>query len=66
MLHWDGDFEEWQLAELAQSYIKLYLKRPGDQVCYVPYKDVPSSSVKHIKFVYEEAIGWVYVDNSQN
>jgi hypothetical protein len=66
MLHRDGDFEEWQLAEMARNYIPLYLKKKDDKVCFVEYRDVPSGKNKFIKFVYEEAIGWVYVDNSQH
>jgi hypothetical protein len=66
MLHRDGDFEQWELADAARSYIEIFLKKPDDKICYVPYKDVPSGKVKHIKFVYEESLGWVYVDNSQN
>lgn len=66
MLHRDEDFEEWQLAELARDYIPMYLRKPDDKVCYVEYKDVPTNSIKHVKFVYEEAVGWVYVDNSQH
>jgi hypothetical protein len=57
MLHRDGDFEEWQLAEIAKGYIPLYLRNPDDKVCYVEYKDVPSGKIKHIKFVHEEATG---------
>jgi hypothetical protein len=66
MLHRDGDFEEWQLARVAKSYIPVYLKNEGDKVCYVPYKDVPSGKVKYIKYIYEDAAGWIYADNSQN
>lgn len=65
MLHRDQDFEEWQLAYAAREYIPLYLKRESDKVCYVPYRDVPTNSIKHVKFVYEESVGWVYADNSQ-
>jgi hypothetical protein len=66
MLYRDNDFEEWQLAEKARAYIPLYLKRKDDRVCYVDYKDVPTGTIKQIKFVYEEATGWMYVDNSQH
>jgi hypothetical protein len=60
-----GEFEEWELAERAKDYIELYAK-PGDTVCYIPYRDVPTQSEKHVKFVYVEAVGWVYADNSQD
>jgi hypothetical protein len=64
MLQRSGDFEEWQLAERIKSgpYIDLY-KRGA--VSYVPYYDIPSQSKKFMKFIYEESIGWAYVDNDQ-
>jgi hypothetical protein len=65
MLHRDYDFAEWQLAKAAKEYIPVYLKREEDKICYVPYKDVPSDLVKYVKFVFEEAVGWMYVDNNQ-
>lgn len=64
MLHRDEDFEEWELAEAAKEYIPMYLRKPDDKVCYVPYKDVPSGEVKHVKFVFIND-QWVYADNSQ-
>lgn len=66
MLHRDEDFEEWELAEIAKDYIQLHLRNPDDKICFVPYKDIPSGQTKHVKFVYEEATGWMYVDNSQH
>ena len=65
MLHRDGEFEEWNLAAHARKYIPLYLKKKDDKVVYIPYRDVPSDSVKYVKYVYEEAIGWVYLGTSQ-
>lgn len=65
MLHRDEGFEEWELAEAARDYIHMHLNKPDDKICFVPYRDVPSGLVKHIKFAYEPATGWVYVDNSQ-
>lgn len=64
MLHRDESFEEWQLAEAALQYIPLYLRKKDDKICYVPYKDVPTNSIKHVKFVYVNE-QWVYADNSQ-
>jgi hypothetical protein len=64
MLYREGDFEEWKLAEAAQKYIPDYLKNEDDTVCYVPYKDVPTRTVKYIKFALLNG-QWVYVDNSQ-
>jgi hypothetical protein len=64
MLHRDEDFQEWQLAEAAKEYIPLYLRNPEDRVCYVEYRDVPTNSIKHVKFVYLND-QWVYADNSQ-
>jgi hypothetical protein len=63
MLHRAGDFEEWQLAEVARKYIPLYLKK-GDGVCYVPYIDDPTGEKKFIKYAWLNE-QWVYVDNSQ-
>lgn len=66
MLHRDEDFEEYQLAYHAKEYIDLFLRKPDDKIVYVPYRDVPTNSIKYVKFVYEEATGWIYVGNSQN
>lgn len=64
MLHRDQDFDEDQLADAAREYILLHLRKETDTVCYVPYKDVPSGEVKHVKFV-KILNQWVYADNSQ-
>lgn len=61
MLHRDGDFEEWQLAEVARRYIPLYQK---GEVAYVPYIDDPTGEKKFVKYVLVDGI-WLYVDNSQ-
>jgi hypothetical protein len=65
MIRREGDFEEWELAESAFRFIPLYLREKDDQIFYIPYLDVPSGEKKHIKYAFEPAIGWVYVDNSQ-
>lgn len=64
MIHRAGDFEEWQLADyvLKSGLVQLYAK---GEVSYVPYKDLPSGEVKHVKFAWLND-QWVYVDNSQN
>lgn len=65
MLHRDGSFEEWQLAEVARKDIPFYLKNPDDKVVYVPYKDIPSGEKKYIKYGLVDG-KWLYMDNSQN
>jgi peptidase E len=64
MLHRDLDFDEDALAYKARDYISMFLRKESDQVCYVPYKDVPSGQTKYVKFVKVLAT-WVYVGNSQ-
>jgi hypothetical protein len=63
MLHRSGDFEEWQLAEVAKRDIPFYLKK-GNTVCYVPYIDDPTGEKKFIKYVWLNE-QWIYADNSQ-
>jgi len=63
MLHRDGDFEEWQLAEAARYYIPLYARSVTTTV-FIPYKDVPSGKICYIKFEWLNE-QWVYVDNNQ-
>lgn len=65
MIKRNGEWEEEQLAKFVQDrgYIDLYARK-GDRVVYVPYKDLPTKTVKHIKFVYLNN-QWIYVDNSQ-
>jgi hypothetical protein len=65
MLHLLGEFEEWQLAELARRDIPFYVKA-GEDVCFVPYiDDLDGRKRKYIKFQLL-AGQWVYVDNNQN
>lgn len=64
MLHRSGDFSEEQLAEVAKSYIPIFLRHENDGVCYVPYYDDDDKKEKAVKFV--KVLGqWVYADNSQ-
>ncbi len=66
MLTRTGDFEEWELAQTIKDgpYIKLYAK-PGDNICYVPYLDLPTNTKKFVKFAWLNE-QWIYVDNDQN
>lgn len=63
MLHRDGTFDEWQLAEAARKYIPIYVK-DHDTTCLVPYKDLPTGEIKFVQFEYLNQ-QWVYVDNDQ-
>jgi hypothetical protein len=65
MLTFAGQFDEWEVAEAAQEYIKWYLKKNDDTVCYVPYMDGNVGEKKFIKFALLNG-QWVYIDNSQN
>lgn len=65
MLHFIGEFKEDAVAEACKKYIPLYLKKPGDEVVYIPYYDDNLRKKRYVKFVLL-AGKWVYVDNSQN
>jgi hypothetical protein len=64
MLHFKGDFEQYQVAKACKKYIPLFLKKKGDQLCYVPYWDDNQAKKRYIKFALL-AGEWIYVDNSQ-
>lgn len=64
MLTLIGGFDEESLAEAAREYIPIYLKRKDDQMCYVPYRDGNTGTIKHIKFA-KLNDQWIYIDNSQ-
>ena len=63
MLHLPKGSKEYELAEQAFMYIDMYLKNPGETVCYVPYVDDMSGETKQVKF---ELINgqWIFVENN--
>lgn len=64
MLHFIGDFNEYDLSDRLRKYIPLFLKKKDDAVCYVPYMDDNLRKQRYVKFV-QLAGEWVYADNSQ-
>lgn len=64
MLHRSGDFSERELAQVAKSYIPLFLRKAEDEICFVPYYDDDDRKEKSVKFV-KVLSQWVYTENSQ-